>query len=574
MMPHGSRKQTISQIQFGGYNHSASCAEGQIWYEWNMSSLAYPSLRPRKNRPVVASIAKYALFSHNALGLVDGDGMLWYDGHTVGAVAQSEKQIAVMGNRIVIWPDKVVLNATYKRIDTYATLEDLKISVADPAENDAYGVGASLPYEIYVWNGTEWVSNGPELEPIRISAAFPDATFKNGTYKDVDADANTIELPDNVEELGFNVGDAVTISGCKKHPENNKTAIIREIKGNELRFYEFAFVLDGEDGNEDYTEESGITITRDCPDMDVICAANNRLWGAKDDTIYASALGDPCNFNVFDGLTTDSWFQTTGTPGRFTACTMYLGYPMFFKERLICKIYGANAENFQTSLSATTGVKDGAWRSLAIAGEVLYYLSPNGLTAYTGGLPEDLSSPFGAARYADCVSGTDGRRLFLQMSSGNSYLELFCLDTQNGILRREDHGHVKMFTCYQGALYGLCSSGVEPVQIFNADTENGAPAYSFVEFGDFMEQTMDRKSPTRLQMRLKLDNDASLTVSVQYDSDGQWRPIKTFTATKKMSFEYPIKLRRCDHYRIMLEGSGYWELQAMAREFSAGSGIK
>lgn len=566
MLPYGSGKRQSLQLQFGGYNHSASCSEGQIWYESNMSSLAYPFLRPRRNRPASDIPAQYALFSHNALGWVEGD-QLWYDGHLVDYVTRSDKQIAVMGNRIVIWPDKVILNATYKLSGTYATLDALKASVPDPSENDAYGVGNSVPYEIYVYNGTEWVSNGPELEPIRISKSFSSVHFKDGTYKGVPAEANTIVLPENAEALGFKVGDAVTVAGCTKHPENNKTAIIREIEGNELRFYEFVFVLHGENGNIDYDEYGSISITRDCPDMDVICAANNRLWGAKDDTVYASALGDPCNFHVFDGLTTDSWFQTTGTPGRFTACTMYLGYPMFFKERLICKVYGANAENFQTSLSATTGVKDGAWRSLAIAGEVLYYLSPNGLTAYTGGLPEDLSAPFGAARHTDCVSGTDGRRLFLCMHA-TGYYDLFCLDTQSGLLRRENHSFVKMFTCYQGVLYGLGSA----VEIFNMDTGDGWPD-STVEFGDFTEQSMNRKSPTSMQMRLRMDEGATLRVSVMYDSSGEWRPVKTFTATKKMSFTYPIKLRRCDHYRLKLVGTGYWELQAMSREFSVGSGI-
>lgn len=566
MLPYGSGKRQSLQLQFGGYNHSVSSGEGQIRDELNMSSLAYPYLRPRRNRPAADFSANYGIFAHDAIGYVV-DNELWYDGHLVGYVQPNKKQFAIMGNRIVIWPDKVVLNASYKRLGTFYSKAALEAAVTNPAENAAYGVGAREPYEIFVYNGTEWVSNGLELEPIRISKSFKNVWFKNGTYHDVEADANTMEFDENVEDLGFRVGDAVTIKGCTEHPENNKTAIIREIEGKQIRFYEFVFVLGGEHGLTDYSE-TDITVTREAPDLDVICAVNNRLWGAKDDTIYASALGNPFNFNVFDGLTTDSWFQSTGTAGRFTGCTMYLGYPMFFKEGHICKIYGSNAENFQPSLSATMGVRDGASQSFAIAGEVLYYLSPNGLTAYTGGLPESLAAPFGNVQYVDCISGTDGRRLYLSMKDTSNRWTLFCLDTDSGLLRKEDHRPVQMWTCFRGVLYGMSNS----VEIYNSDTGEGFPD-SMVEFGDFTEQSMNRKSPTSMQMRLRMEQGATLQVQVMYDSDGGWRPVKTFTATQKMSFTYPIKLRRCDHYRLRLVGTGYWELQAMSREFSVGSGI-
>lgn len=569
MMLYSSGKRQIQQTQFGGYNHAESCSEGQIYDERNISAAAYPYLRPIRNRPESGIPATNGVFSHHELGWVNKTE-LWYDGHLVGYVEDCLKQFAIMGNRIVIWPDKVVLNASYKKLGVFETLDNLKSAVLDPKENDAYGVGTSVPHEIFVYNGTEWASNGKELEKMEVSARLRIVRFENGTYKGVDADANTIvtQLTDATKDPGFKVGDAITISGCTKHPENNKTAIIREIDKGIIRFYENTFVLDGEDGLTNYQEPGTITLKRDVPELDVICAVNNRLWGAKDDTIYASALGNPMNFNVFDGLTTDSWFQTTGTSGTFTACAMYLGYPMFFKENHICKIYGSNAENFQTSLSATVGVKEGAHRSLAIAGEVLYYLSTNGLTAYTGGLPESISAPFGTARYRDCVSGTDGRRLYLAMERESGTHELFCLDTESGLLHKEDNSEVLSWTCHRGVLYGMAAA----TKIYNSDTGQGCPE-SVVEFGDFMEQTMNRKSTTRLQMRIRLDEGAMLRVYVMYNSDGEWRPVKTFYATKKMSFQYPVKLKRCDHYRIKLEALGYWELQSMARELSVGSGV-
>jgi hypothetical protein len=107
--------------------------------------------------------------------------------------------------------------------------------------------------------------------------------------------------------------------------------------------------------------------------------------------------------------------------------------------------------------------------------------------------------------------------------------------------------------------------------VVNADS--GDALDSMVEFGDFYEQTADRKTASRLQMRVVLDELAEMKISVQYDSEGLWRPVKTLKATKKMSFSYPVKIRRCDHYRIRLEGKGYWEVQNMARAYRIGTGV-
>lgn len=567
-LPYSSGIRRTTQVQFSGYQHTAGCSEGQIWDETNISGRNAPHLRPVRKRMNFADSCDNALFCHDAMGWVNGTE-LWYDGHLVGYVEDRKKDIAIMGNRIIIWPDKVVLNASYKRLGVYGTLEALEAAVTDPKEFDAYGVGTSLPYEIFVWNGSEWVSNGKELESLEARASFSGVTFKSGTYKDMPADANTMEFSVDVTKLGFKVGDAVAIRGCEKHQENNKTAIIREIDGKQMRFYEYAFVLDGEDKVTEYQETGTITISREVPEMDMICALDNRLWGAKDDRIYASKLGDPANFNVFDGLTTDSWFQDTGTAGEFTGCIPYLGVPMFFKEGHIFKVYGKNAENFQPSKSATMGVKRGAGKSLAIAGEVLYYLSDNGLTAYTGGVPQSVAAPFGDVQYTSAVTGSDGRRLYMSMERAGGEKELFCLDTDTGILHKEDNMDAAGFCCFGGVLFALLAGG----NAVAVNVDIGEALDSMVEFGDFYEQTMNRKETTRLQLRAMLDQGAELKILVKYDSEAQWRTVKTMTATKKTSVYLPVRIRRCDHYRIRLEGKGYWELLSMAREFRVGSEV-
>lgn len=108
-----------------------------------------------------------------------------------------------------------------------------------------------------------------------------------------------------------------------------------------------------------------------------------------------SKLGDPFNWNVFEGLETDSYAVDTGSAGDFTGCVSFLGYPVFFKEDHIYKVYGSIPSNFEVMGSATLGVAKGCGGSLAIAGERLLYLSNSGVMIYSGGIRRACTTPSG-----------------------------------------------------------------------------------------------------------------------------------------------------------------------------------
>ena len=50
----------------------------------------------------------------------------------------------------------------FRILGFYASLAALSAAVPDPAPGDAYGVGASAPYDVYIWDGVgrDWVDNG------------------------------------------------------------------------------------------------------------------------------------------------------------------------------------------------------------------------------------------------------------------------------------------------------------------------------------------------------------------------------------------------------------------------------
>jgi len=514
----GIRK--AAQTKFKGYNHTLAAHDGEIWDMKNMSSDFYPLLGPRKARYCVATLDKpNGFYAKDGLYWVDGTGF-YANGENKGTVSDGRKQFVGIGAYIIVLPDK----AWYNRLT---------------------GEFGRMEAQ---WSG--------------------DVKIQDGTYAEEEAKANTIHSSGAAWSNIFREGDAVTISGCETHPENNVTIIIREIDGDYLRFYENSFLIN--DGGDTET----VTIARTVPELDYVCENENRLWGCKNDTIYASKLGDPFNWNVYDGISTDSFAVDVGSAGDFTGCCSYLGYPCFFKEENIYKVYGDKPSNFQVMGSASLGVESGSWGSCAIAGEILFYLARSGIVAYSGGIPQNAAASFGTERYKNAVAGSDGIKYYVSMQNTDDVWSLFVFDTRTNLWHKEDDIEIVGFG-WNEELYFLDAQG----NIWLNGNAREAPAgavqegavESAAEFGDFVENDPNKKGTSKLQLRIELEANASVTVNMQFDSDGVWRKVSELSTTVKRSFYLPIIPRRSDHFRIRLDGVGDWKLYSLVRESYSGS---
>ena len=88
--------------------------------------------------------------------------------------------------------------------------------------------------------------------------------------------------------------------------------------------------------------------------------------------------------------------------------------------------------------SASLGVEAGSHMSLAIAGEVLFYLSRVGIVAYSGGIPQSIAAPFGTERYRNAVAGSDGVKYYVSMEDVEGGWTLFVYDTRFNQWHKED----------------------------------------------------------------------------------------------------------------------------------------
>ena len=511
------------QTDFKGYNHNLSAQDGDLWDMKNLTSDYYPLLSPRRPRYLYTTLTTpNGFYAKDGLYWVDGTGF-YADGVLKGTVTNDRKIMTGMGAYIIILPDKKYYNHL---TDEFGSLE------------------AS-------WSGS--------------------AKIQDGTYAEEEAEANTIYSAGANWGNIFSEGDAVTIAGATTHTGNNQTIIIREIDGDYLRFYENSFTI-----NEGGDTEN-LTISRDVPDMDFICENENRLWGCKEDTIYSSKLGDPFNWNVFDGLSTDSYAVNVGSAGDFTACVSYLGYPVFFKEENIYKVYGDKPSNYQVMGSASLGVETGSHMSPAIAGEVLFYLSRAGVVAYSGGIPESVAAPFGVERYKNAVGGSDGIKYYISMENSQGSYDLFVFDTRTSLWHKEDDLEAVGFG-WNTELYFLSADGKLWINgnartVPESATSEG-PVESVAEFGDFVEDDPNKKGTAKIQIRIELDAGAQVKFYMQFDSDEVWREVTTLTATVKRSFYLPIIPRRSDHFQIKITGTGGWRLYSLVRESYSGSELK
>jgi hypothetical protein len=81
----------------------------------------------------------------------------------------------------------------------------------------------------------------------------------------------------------------------------------------------------------------------------------------------------------------------------------------------------------------------------------------------------------------------------------------------------------------------------------------------------------DMKYISKLLVRMSLEEGASVKVMIQYDSIGDWEKVCEMTATSLRSFSVPIRPRRCDHFRLHIEGSGDGRIYSITKTIEQGS---
>lgn len=300
------------------------------------------------------------------------------------------------------------------------------------------------------------------------------------------------------------------------------------------------------------------------PDMDYVIESNNRLWGCKYgnnnsgdfvNEIYASVWGDFKNWYKRDGISTDAWATSLGTSGKFTGAVNFGGYPIFFKEDCMHRIYGDYVP-YSAQMIPCKGVQDGCHKSLAIVNDVLYYKSRTGICAYDGSLPVEISTNFGDKQYYNAVGGAIGNKYYVSMQDEEGKWHMFVYDTIKRMWHREDETQATQFCNHRGELYYIDHSDHFIHTVKGTGVQETNPIPWSAETGILGATTPDNKYVTRIDVRMTVAKGSKLSLHIEYDSMGDWERLMEIEGLTLNTFTIPVIPRRCDHFRLKLEGEG------------------
>ncbi len=600
-MKSGANRTKRQIIAFGGVNYSREAGEGELLESMGLSSEQFPCLSQRAGRKTKgAYLSPTGLYARGKLCVVDGTDFL-YDGKVVGHVTAGEKQFATINTKIVIFPDKAYydtangefgsLAAAYPAYagDVTFTANSLTVpeqSYIDHPSQEAEamtGVGADTAMTAYTGvsinkgTGALTFSGGSEKTPAGLKAGdiiqygcekdeylvvTASAKQSDGSYQITGTRHKAVLHKYPTFDTVFSKGDAIEISGCTSRSANNGSHIIRAISGRTLTFDRDLFTQTG-------AEAGTVMLERKVPDLTCICECDNRIWGAEGTTIWASALGDPKNFYVYDGLATDSYAAAVGTEGEFTGCIAYSSTVLFWKEDCVHKVLGSYPAQYEIYTYKVPGVQKGAEKSLAIINETLFYKGRSGVYAYTGGTPELLTECFGTKRFSDGVAGTDGERYYISMQTETGGWELYVLDTARGIWLREDNTHAADWAYLDGTLYYLDAATGKVMMTGQDRSEEGRISWS-ATFCPFNETVHGKKGYSRLYLRVELEAGAWVKVEISADG-GPYKQVYVGHDERARTLQIPILPTRCDSFKVRLTGKGECVIKSFIREFSVGS---
>jgi hypothetical protein len=567
---------------FKGYNHNLRIGEGEFYDMKNLTSTYYPVLSPRVKRGLYdLTVEPQGLFQKDSLCYVDNGYFVINNNRVDMELENTPKQLTSMGAYVIIMPDK-------KWIKTIPDKDE-----GTGAENFDFG---DIEAEVKVSNatfqmckvdGTNYPANIPTEEPKDPENAdlWIDTSSKPHTLKQYSSASEmwvsiaTTYIKIEADEIGlpFAVGDGVTISGIKNEKllDLNNTMIIWD-KGDD--YIVVIGILD-----EVIQESNTITIKRQMPEMDFIIESGNRLWGCKYgvakngevvNEIYASKLGDFKNWNCFMGISTDSYAATVGTSGEFTGAITHLGYPIFFKEDYMHKVYGNYPSNYQITTTACRGVQKGSNKSLAIVNETLFYKSRNAVCVYDGSLPQEISYQLGNVPYSNAVACSHGDKYYISMrDNSDGKWKLFVYDTLKGVWHKEDDTQVIDFCSCDGELYYIDAGDKRIKTVFGSGIEKQGESKVkwMAETGLIGADYIGNKYISKLNIRMALELNSRVECYIQYDSNEVWDFVFRMDGVSLRSFTVPIRPKRCDHFRLRIEGEGEAKIYSISKTIEEGS---
>lgn len=573
-------RQTIDV--FGGYNHNLRINENEFYDMENLTSDVYPVLSPRKARGLYRDgVNVQGMTAKDSLCYVDGRFFVMNEYRVDMGLSTEEsdcpKQLISMGAYVIILPDKKYINTAdlsdYGQIEAEVTTTapvtftpckmdgtTFRPDYIQPTQpkapaNMALWMDTSVtPHSLRQWSESTGMWTGIAVTYVKIQSAGIGKPFRQ------------------YDGVKLTIPEGLTDATAEQLKALNGAAIVYA-QGDD--FITVVGILDAET-----TIEEAVTVSRKMPKMDFVVENDNRLWGCRYglnndgefvNELYACKLGDFRNWQCYIGISTDSYAVSLGSDGQFTGAITHSGYPVFFKENCMHKVYGQIPANFQVQTTACRGVQKGCGGSLAIVNEILYYKSQHAICAYDGSLPTEMSVSLGDTQYQNAVAAAHGNKYYVSMQetmTGKHVMLVY--DTAKGLWHKESGVPVLQLCSCRDDLF-CATADWKILSMLGSVGDSEGEVDWFAESGIINAYTPERAYLKRISIRMVLEPGSSVTISAQYDSCGAWESLGFFTGTDLRSFTVPVRPRRCDHLRLRLEGTGKTMVFSITKSMSGGS---
>jgi hypothetical protein len=304
-----------------------------------------------------------------------------------------------------------------------------------------------------------------------------------------------------------------------------------------------------------------------CPNMDMVCVFNNRVWGIKNRAYYGSKYNDPLTWGQFSVPIQEDdsvYFKVSAKQGNLLGLVPLENDMVFATDSAIYEQYGNKPSNFDPRLvTGSKGTVDG--KSMVEIDGIAYMLSGEGVMGYAGSFPRPFSFELNED-YVSSKAGTDGRRYYLCLYNGTAY-NLYVYDTYWKVWHREDSLNVIDFAYCGGYMYALASDN--KIWKFNSGTE--VPAW-YVESDRFTQKYLGRKATRDIKTELELETGSTVYIYTSIDGGAYSLKDTITTVGYRYSLTYAIP-EDAFYMQIKIAGTGPAKIYSITRNIIVGSDL-
>ena len=377
--------------------------------------------------------------------------------------------------------------------------------------------------------------------------------------------------------------------GLYKQSGSSWVAVYEYTDTNNDRLWDASMFFDGSklffiDGSLQLRQYDGTTLTTlgSAPANSAFMTTHaNRFYLANrnDNQLSFSGLRDAADWSSVNKYTGTGKFPMETPDGELpVGLTNFNNHVILFKKYTMHKLFGEDSTNF--NMTTPFGVGCISDRSIVPTRESLFWLAADGFYDYMGGsAPTKISDPIkhyinsiNLASAQHCVSGTDGRFVYLSLVTGSSVLPNVTLkyDLQRQSWWVESYVATSFHLDGQTLYYGTADGKIMKA---GGATDAGVPIAWSLETKPFSENDETiRKVIHRLSIVADIEVGSMLNVSYSGGTEGgAWNQVYTTSngTGQIQSIKIPVIVRTPETwFRLKINGTGKVKIHRMIRELS------